>query len=101
MQKTGWMMMARVAGVLGMTAFLAVGNPGGTVKAMSHVAAGAAGLKRDNALKHTDRSEAYKHLPVLKETDVVVAGGGVAGVSAAIAAARNGASTLHRRAWCW
>ena len=37
-------------------------------------------------------TEAERSLPVTAEADVVVAGGGIAGVAAAIAAARNGAS---------
>lgn len=40
------------------------------------------------------KSELYKDLPVFKEVDVLVAGGGPAGVGAALAAARNGASTM-------
>lgn len=38
--------------------------------------------------------EKNKFLPVAKETEVIVAGGGMAGIAAAIAAARNGAKTL-------
>ena len=38
--------------------------------------------------------EAERITPVLKKYDTVVAGGGVAGISAALAAARNGAKTL-------
>ena len=38
--------------------------------------------------------EAGKILPVADEVDVLVAGGGPAGVGAAIAAARNGAKTM-------
>lgn len=38
--------------------------------------------------------EPEKSIPVLKEYDTVVAGGGIAGISAALAAARNGASVL-------
>jgi hypothetical protein len=38
--------------------------------------------------------EPPKRVPVAKEVDVTVVGGGVAGISAAIAAARNGAETL-------
>ena len=40
-----------------------------------HLAAAAA--ERENTKRHTLDPEAYKHLPVLLETDVVVAGGGV------------------------
>ena len=36
--------------------------------------------------------EGQRELPVLGKYDVVVAGGGIAGVAAAVAAARNGAS---------
>lgn len=35
-----------------------------------------------------------KHTPISKRADVVVAGGGIAGISAALAAARSGASVL-------
>lgn len=35
-----------------------------------------------------------RHVPVLREVDIVVAGGGAAGVAAAVSAARSGASVL-------
>ena len=38
--------------------------------------------------------EAAREIPVAREVDVVVAGGGPAGIAAAVAAARQGASTL-------
>lgn len=38
--------------------------------------------------------EAARRIPVIAETDIVVAGGGPAGVGAAIAAARNGAKVI-------
>ena len=38
--------------------------------------------------------EPAKTIPVLAEADVVVAGGGMSGVIAAVAAARNGAKTI-------
>lgn len=38
--------------------------------------------------------ELAKHLPVKKTYDVIVCGGGVAGVAAAVSAAKNGCSTL-------
>lgn len=41
-----------------------------------------------------NRNEFYRSLPVLEEATVIVAGGGLAGCAAAIAAARNGADTL-------
>ena len=38
--------------------------------------------------------EPEKQIPVLSEYDTFVAGGGIAGISAALAAARNGAKVL-------
>lgn len=38
--------------------------------------------------------EPTKEIPIARETDVIVCGGGVAGVAAALAAARNGAKTI-------
>ena len=38
--------------------------------------------------------EPGKNVPVLSEVDVAVAGGGMAGIMAALAAARQGAKTL-------
>ena len=39
-------------------------------------------------------SEPARDLPVRKQCDVLVVGGGPAGIAAAIAAARNGAHTI-------
>ena len=41
-----------------------------------------------------DKKEFYSQLPIIKEAEVVVVGGGLAGCAAAIAAARQGAKTL-------
>lgn len=41
-----------------------------------------------------NKNDFYSTLPIIKEADVVVAGGGLAGSAAAIAAAREGAKTL-------
>lgn len=40
-------------------------------------------------------TEKAKEIPVIKEVDVLVVGGGYAGVGAAMCAARNGAHTMH------
>ena len=39
-------------------------------------------------------TEEKRKTPILKNYDTVVVGGGIAGISAALAAARNGAKTL-------
>ena len=41
-----------------------------------------------------DKCDFYKNLPIIKESEVVVAGGGLAGCAAAIASARYGVKTL-------
>ncbi|MDD5483360.1 MAG: FAD-dependent oxidoreductase [Kiritimatiellae bacterium] len=45
-------------------------------------------------MKKTFIEEKSRQTPILEETDAIVAGGGVAGIVAAIAAARNGARTI-------
>jgi hypothetical protein len=49
----------------------------------------------DNYLANTDKSvtEPKRQLPIIQETDVIVCGGGPAGIGAALSAARSGAKT--------
>lgn len=50
-------------------------------------------IQGDTMNQHTTFNEPSKEVPIVKETDVIVCGGGPAGVAAALAAARTGART--------
>jgi flavin-dependent dehydrogenase len=56
--------------------------------------AGQDGLVEDTPMRRRTVVEPERTIPVLDEVDVVVAGGGTAGVAAAVSAARAGAKTL-------